>query len=186
MPPPVDSLTVENVVASTALEVELELTAVAEEFDHASYNPDDFPGLIFRIQEPTATALVFRSGKVVITGAQSVADGIEAVQVIAAMIRDLGLDVPAEPEITIQNIVFSGDLGYVLNLSAIAIGLGLEYVEYEPEQFPGLVYRMDDPPVVMLLFGSGKTIIVGCKRLEDAETAITVIHDRLIDLGLVD
>jgi transcription initiation factor TFIID TATA-box-binding protein len=94
--------------------------------------------------------------------------------------------VPADLEITVHNIVVSGDLGYALNLSVIAIGLGLEHVEYEPEQFPGLVYRMDNPPVVMLLFGSGKAIIVGCKRLEDAEAAITALHDRLIDLGLVD
>jgi transcription initiation factor TFIID TATA-box-binding protein len=186
MPPLEDSLAIENVVASTDLTVELDLTAVAQEFDHVSYNPDNFPGLIFRIPEPTATALVFRSGKLVITGAQSVADVTEAVQVTAAMIRELGLAVPADLEITVHNIVVSGDLGYALNLSVIAIGLGLEHVEYEPEQFPGLVYRMDDPSVVMLLFGSGKAIIVGCKRLEDAEAAITALHDRLIDLGLVD
>ena len=79
----------------------------------------------------------------------------------------------------------SADLGRRLNLNAIAIGLGLETVEYEPEQFPGLVYRLDDPPVVVLLFGSGKSVITGGKTREMAENAVDVVEDRLSDLSLL-
>jgi transcription initiation factor TFIID TATA-box-binding protein len=85
----------------------------------------------------------------------------------------------------VQNIVSSADLGHTLNLNALAIGLGLEDVEYEPEQFPGLVYRMDDPDVVILLFGSGKIVITGGKRTADAAEAVDVIVDRIDELGLL-
>lgn len=84
-----------------------------------------------------------------------------------------------------QNIVTSADLGESLNLNAIAIGLGLEDVEYEPEQFPGLVYRVDEPDVVTLLFGSGKVVITGGKEPGEAEQAIKQIRDDLDELGLL-
>jgi transcription initiation factor TFIID TATA-box-binding protein len=100
-------------------------------------------------------------------------------------LRDLGIEIAATPDIEIQNIVSSGDLDHVLNLNAIAIGLGLENVEYEPEQFPGLVYRLDDPDVVALLFGSGKFVVTGGKHLDDADDALRVIKDQLSDLGLL-
>jgi transcription initiation factor TFIID TATA-box-binding protein len=93
---------------------------------------------------------------------------------------------PAKPEITIQNIVFTGDLGQAIHLNAIAIGLGLESIEYEPELFPGLVYRLDDPSVVVLLFGSGKTVITGCECVDAAKTAIETVHDQLLELDVVD
>ena len=96
------------------------------------------------------------------------------------------MDVAAAPEIGIQNNVSSADLGRDLNLNAIAIGLGLENIEYEPEQFPGLVYRLDEPDVVALLFGSGKLVITGGKEPEEAGRALEVIEDRLSSLGLLD
>jgi transcription initiation factor TFIID TATA-box-binding protein len=91
-----------------------------------------------------------------------------------------------DPEITVQNIVTSADLGRNLNLNAIAIGLGLENIEYEPEQFPGLVYRLEEPSVVALLFGSGKLVITGGKEPADAREAVDVIVSRLDDLGLLE
>ena len=97
------------------------------------------------------------------------------------------MSIPVEdnPEITVQNIVSSADLGHNLNLNALAIGLGLEDVEYEPEQFPGLVYRMDEPEVVILLFGSGKIVITGGKQTQDATAAVEQIVERIEGLGLL-
>lgn len=92
---------------------------------------------------------------------------------------------PEEPEIVVQNIVSTADLGYPLNLNAIAIGLGLENIEYEPEQFPGLIYRIDDPDVVVLLFGSGKLVITGGRTTDDAGDAVTTVRTRLEELGLL-
>ena len=93
---------------------------------------------------------------------------------------------PEEPPVTVQNIVSSADLETTLKLNAIAIGLGLESVEYEPEQFPGLVYRLDSPDVVTLLFGSGKMVITGGNDPENAHEAIKTVATTLDELGLLD
>lgn len=100
-------------------------------------------------------------------------------------LRALDIAVAESPDIVVQNIVTSADLGRNLNLNAIAIGLGLEDVEYEPEQFPGLVYRLDAPEVVVLLFGSGKLVITGGTEPAEAEQAVDAIVSQLEDLGLL-
>jgi len=185
MSAPADSIEIQNVVASTGIGQELDLEALATDLPGADFNPDNFPGLVYRTQEPKAAALIFRSGKIVCTGAKSIADVHEALDIIFGKLRDLGIPVEDSPEVTVQNIVSSADLGHSLNLNALAIGLGLEDVEYEPEQFPGLVYRMDDPEVVILLFGSGKVVITGGKTVDDASAAVERIVDRIDDLGLL-
>jgi transcription initiation factor TFIID TATA-box-binding protein len=179
------TLEVQNVVASSRIDQELDLQSVAMDFHGADYDPEHFPGLIYRVEEPRGTVLLFRSGKIVATGIES-SEAVERVlATVFAELGDLGLDVPTEPAITIQNIVADADFGQQLNLNAIAIGLGLDIVEYEPEQFPGLVYRVEDPSVVLLLFGSGKLVVTGATTREEAEHAIDVVESRLDDLGLL-
>ena len=182
---PTATISIENVVASTAIGQELDLQSVAMDLDGADYDPEQFPGLVYRTQSPKSAALIFRSGKVVCTGANSTDAVHDSLDIVCEKLRALQIPVDDDPEITVQNIVSSADLGVDLNLNAIAIGLGLENIEYEPEQFPGLVYRLDDPEVVALLFGSGKLVITGGTQREDAERAITVIADRLEELGLL-
>jgi transcription initiation factor TFIID TATA-box-binding protein len=173
MQDPKETINIENVVASTGIGQELDLESVAMDLTGAEYNPDQFPGLVYRTQDPKAAALIFRSGKIVCTGADST-------------LRDLEIQVDEDPDVVVQNIVTSADLGRDLNLNAMAIGLGLENIEYEPEQFPGLVYRLDNPDVVVLLFGSGKLVITGGKEPEDAKGAIEKVTSRLEELGLLD
>jgi len=185
MADPKDTITVENVVASTGIGQELDLQSVAMDLEGADYDPEQFPGLVYRTQSPKSAALIFRSGKIVCTGAKSIDDVHEALGIIFEKLRGLQIPVEDDPEITVQNIVSSADLGHNLNLNALAIGLGLEDVEYEPEQFPGLVYRMDEPEVVILLFGSGKIVITGGKRTDDAEGAVEEIVERIEGLGLL-
>lgn len=186
MPDPKDTIQTENVVASTGIEQELDLEQLGTDLPQTRYDPDQFPGLVYRTTDPKAAALIFRSGKIVCTGAKSEADVRAALDIVFDELRGLGLDVADAPEITIQNIVSSADLGQSLNLNAIAIGLGLENIEYEPEQFPGLVYRLDEPSVVVLLFGSGKLVITGAKTTDDAERAIDHVQAQLGDLDLLD
>lgn len=180
-----DTIEIQNVVASTGIGQELDLETLAGDIPGADFNPDNFPGLVYRTQDPKAAALIFRSGKIVCTGASSV-DGVhEAIDIVFEKLRELGIRIDDSPEITVQNIVSSADLGESLNLNAIAIGLGLEDVEYEPEQFPGLVYRMDKPDIVILLFGSGKIVITGGKQPTDADAAVENIIDEIEGLGLL-
>ena len=185
MSDPKDTINIENVVASTGIGQELDLQSVAMDLEGADYDPEQFPGLVYRTQEPKSAALIFRSGKIVCTGAKSTDDVHESLHIVCGKLRELSIPVDDDPEITVQNIVTSADLGENLNLNAIAIGLGLENIEYEPEQFPGLVYRLDEPSVVALLFGSGKLVITGGKEPDDAREAVDVIVSRLDELGLL-
>lgn len=186
MSAPAETIHIENVVASSDIGQELALDQLATDLDGAEYNPENFPGVVYRLQEPKAATLIFHSGKVVSTGAKSV-DGVnDALDIVFDDLRALGIDVDSNPPIEVQNIVSSAGLEQSLNLNAIAIGLGLEQIEYEPEQFPGLVYRLEDPDVVVLLFGSGKLVITGGNETEEAQQALTHVQDRLSELGLLD
>ncbi len=182
---PKDTIEIENVVASTAIGQELDLEKVTLDMEGADYDPEQFPGLVYRTQDPKTAALIFRSGKIVCTGAKSPGDVDKGLKIVFGKLRDLGIEVTDDPDIKVQNIVASADLGHDLNLNAIAIGLGLENIEYEPEQFPGLVYRLDEPEVVVLLFGSGKLVVTGGERPEDADEAVDKIVAQLKDLDLL-
>lgn len=186
MSPQIELPTIENVVASSSIETELDVEEVASDLQYAEFNPNStFPGLLYRISNPKAVCLLFRSGKVVCTGASSIETANEAISRLFNSLSDLGIETPTFPDITVQNIVSSGDLGCTLNLPAAAIGFGLENVEYEPEQFPGLIYRSGELNVVVLLFSSGKVVVTGGTSESDAEEAIGVITENLSDLDLL-
>jgi len=121
----------------------------------------------------------------VCTGAKSLEHVKQAIDIVAKQIEAAGIPIKNNPEIVVQNIVASSDLGAQINLNAIAISLGLEKVEYEPEQFPGLVYRIDVPKVVVLLFGSGKLVCTGARKPSDVEQAVEKITAELKAAGLL-
>lgn len=179
------NIKIENVVASTKLAEEFDLIKIEAEFEGAEYNKKKFPGLVYRVTDPKAAFLVFTSGKVVCTGAKNVADVHTVIGNMAKKLNGLGIETIADPEITVQNIVASADLKATLNLNAIAIGLGLENIEYEPEQFPGLVYRIAVPKVVVLIFSSGKLVVTGGKSPEHCEQGVEVVRQQLDNMGLL-
>ena len=176
---------IENVVASATAGGELDLQKLATSLKNAEYDPERFPGLIYRVKEPKTALLLFSSGKMVCTGAKSVEEAKEVVRRVVKKIKELGMDVSDEPEIEIQNIVATSELNVPLNLNNIAITLGLERVEYEPEQFPGLVYRVEKPKVVALLFGSGKIVCTGARNEEEIREALDQIVKELTDSGFL-
>lgn len=182
---PTETVEVQNVVGAADLDRELDLMALATDLTNTDYDPERFAGLLYRTRDPVATVMVFRSGKVTVTGASTIGDMREAFEEFADTLRDLGIPFEPMSEIETQNLVANADLGERLNLSAIAIGLGLEQTEYEPEQFPGLVYRLDAPEVVILLFGTGKTVITGATDRMTIETAVETVTERLNDLSLL-
>ena len=118
---------------------------------------------------------------------KNVEDVKKTVDIIADKLRKLGVEVYKDKDlkIVIQNIVAISDLGTELNLNEVAMGLGLENVEYEPEQFPGLVYRIRDPKVAMLLFGSGKIVCTGARQTEDVSKAVEKLSEELTSLDLI-
>ncbi|OPY31825.1 MAG: TATA-box-binding protein 2 [Methanomassiliicoccales archaeon PtaU1.Bin124] len=149
------------------------------QLEGAEYDPESFPGLIYRIKDPKSATLIFHSGKLVCTGAKNLDQIGRAIATAADKIRKAGVPIAKNPTFEVQNIVASADLGQEINLNAIAISLGLERVEYEPEQFPGLVYRIDSPKVVVLLFGSGKMVCTGARTEADVVKAVEHVKKEL-------
>ena len=182
---PAESLKIENVVASTKLSESLDLVELAKKIPGADYNKKRFPGVVLRMTNPKIAALVFGSGKVVLTGAKSLDSLSVGVDNLVSMMTEMGFEIDKNPGYSVQNIVTSADLGFHINLNKIAMSLSLDRIEYEPEQFPGLVYRLEEPKVVILLFGSGKLIITGGKVKEDAAIAVEKIYKELETLNMV-
>jgi transcription initiation factor TFIID TATA-box-binding protein len=168
---------IENVVASATLNVKVKLEKIVSNFENVEYEPEQFPGVVYRVVDPKAAALIFSSGKIVCTGAKSPKDSKIVVAKIVVKMRKLGIMVPDNYTVRLENIVASANLGRELNLDKIAFTM--ENTEYEPEQFPGLVFRMDQPKVTFLLFGSGKVICTGGRTIKDVERAVDKVSKRL-------
>jgi len=176
---------VENIVASTVLSDKLDLDMISQSLEEAEYEPEQFPGLIYRLKNPKTATLLFTSGKSNCTGAKNIEDVRKTIDIIAEKLRKLGMNIHKNLEIVVQNMVATADLDGDLNLNEVAVGLGLENVEYEPEQFPGLVYRIKEPKVAMLLFGSGKIVCAGARKIEDISIAVEKLSEELTSLGLL-
>jgi len=179
------NIKVENVVANARIADELDLNYIESRLEDAVFTKKKFPGLVYRTKEPKSAFLIFRSGKVVCTGSKT-GEGVRRVMdKLSADLRGIGVEVVEHPEFRVQNIVASANVGRELNLGAIVVGLELEGMEYEPEVFPGLVYRIDEPKSAILIFSSGRLVITGGKTLEDCEKSVAVLLDKLRQIGLL-
>ena len=160
---------VQNVVACADLNQKLDLIFIMKAFRNVAYHPKRFPGLIYRLKRPKTATLIFRTGKMVCTGAKSTKQARRAVRKVVRELKNSGIIILGRPEITIENVVASADMGARIDLERGA--RIMDNLMYEPEQFPGLIYRMDEPKVVMLIFHSGKIVITGARSAEDAQDA---------------
>jgi transcription initiation factor TFIID TATA-box-binding protein len=174
---------IENVVASATLNQKVDLNAVVRNYPGVEYRPEQFPGLVFRLKKPKTATLIFNSGKMVCTGAKSEKESRRAVMKVVKELKKGGIIVISKPELKIQNIVASASLGGMIDLEKAAYTLGKTM--YEPEQFPGLIYRMDEPKVVILLFASGKLVCTGAKQEQDVFDAVHKLHGILEEQDLI-
>jgi transcription initiation factor TFIID TATA-box-binding protein len=176
---------VENVVANARIAEELDLQYIESRLEAAVFTKKKFPGLVYRTKDPKSAFLIFRSGKVVCTGSKT-KEGVRIVMdKLSTDLRGLGIEVAEHPEFKVQNIVASASIGKELNLGAIVVGLELEGMEYEPEVFPGLVYRIKDPKSAILIFSSGRLVITGGKTVEDCKKSVRVLMEKLKSLELI-
>lgn len=171
--------TIQNIVSTVNLDCRLDLKRIALSARNAEYNPKRFAAVIMRIKEPKTTALIFSSGKLVITGAKSEDKARLAARKFARVVEKIGYPVRFR-EFKIQNMVGSCDLGFPIRLEGISIHHAA-FSSYEPELFPGLVYRMKDPKIVLLVFVSGKIVITGGKRKEEIYKAFANIYPVLTE-----
>ncbi len=164
------SLKIQNIVATASLKTKVPLVKLVRSQTNTEYNPEQFPGLVLRIKNPKSAVLVFSSGNLVCTGTKSLKQVDEVIRQVIKQLRKIGVRVKEKPKITVQNIVASGSINIVINLNELA--LKLENTEYEPEQFPGLVYKLDEPNATFLLFSNGKLVCTGTKNRKQLDEAM--------------
>lgn len=150
-----------NIVSTVNLNCKLDLKKIALHARNAEYNPKRFAAVIMRIREPRTTALIFSSGKMVCTGAKSEDDSRLAARKYARIIQKLGFQAKFL-DFKIQNMVGSCDVKFPIRLEGLVLTHG-KFSSYEPELFPGLIYRMVKPRIVLLIFVSGKVVLTGAK-----------------------
>ncbi|MBN1386455.1 TATA-box-binding protein [Candidatus Woesearchaeota archaeon] len=172
-----NDIKVVNIVVSTSLEHDIPLEKMAATLSNTEYNPEQFPGLVIRIKEPKTSALIFSSGKIVCTGARSMEKVEESIKKIIKSLEKIDVKITITPKINIQNIVASGSVGMDLNLNKLA--MKLENTEYEPEQFPGLVYKLAEAKATFLLFSNGKVVCTGTKSEAEVHEALKKLKENL-------
>jgi transcription initiation factor TFIID TATA-box-binding protein len=173
---------IQNVVASATLNQRVDLNAVVKGYPGVEYRPEQFPGLVFRLKRPKTATLIFSSGKMVCTGAKSEKESRRAVMTVVKELKEGGIIIISKPDLKVVNIVASASLGGKIDLEAVST---LGKTMYEPEQFPGLIYRMDEPKVVILLFASGNLVCTGARREQDVHDAVHKLHVILEEQQLI-
>ncbi|MGA2310132.1 MAG: TATA-box-binding protein [Candidatus Bathyarchaeia archaeon] len=174
---------IQNVVATATLNQRVDLNAVVKSYPGVEYRPEQFPGLVFRLKRPKTATLIFNSGKMVCTGAKSEKESRRAVMTVVKELKKGGIIIIGKPDLKVVNMVASASLGGRVELE-LAVG-ALGKTMYEPEQFPGLIYRMDEPKVVILVFASGNLVCTGAKKEQDVYDAVHKLHERLEEQNLI-
>lgn len=174
-----ESLKIENIVASGAIADSIDLEVISNNIENCELNTKRFPGAVYRMENPKIASLIFSSGKVVLTGIRDNNALETGLKLIIGKMKEAGIACYDEPRVAITNIVCSYDIGNKINLNKVVMTLSLENIEYEPEQFPGLVYRIADPKIVALLFSSGKIILTGGKNMEDIKRGLAFLEQKL-------
>lgn len=167
---PKTNLKIQNIVATTSLNTKVPLVKLVRSQTNTEYNPEQFPGLVLRIKKPKSAVLVFSSGNLVCTGTKSIKQVNQVIVQVIRQLKKIGVHVKEKPKINVQNIVASGSINIKMNLNELA--LKLENTEYEPEQFPGLVYKLNEPNATFLLFSNGKLVCTGTKNKKQLEEAM--------------
>ena len=176
-------INIENVVATATLHQNIDLNSIVRVFPGVKYRPEQFPGLVYRLNKPKTATLIFSSGKMVCTGAKSERQAHKAVMKVVDELNRNGIIILGKPEIQIQNIVASVGLGGHIDLEKVTYSL--KRTMYEPEQFPGLIYRMDDPKVVILIFSTGKLVCTGAKKEAEVHRSIAKLQETLEEKKLI-
>ena len=183
MPQTKPIVSIVNVVASASVDQKIDLNDITKKFPETEYNPEQFPGLVFRIKNPKTATLIFRTGKMVCTGAKSEELAVKAVNIVVQRLRKGKIKIKKDAVITVQNIVSSINLGGKIHLEKAARTLPRSM--YEPEQFPGIIHRMIDPKTVILVFASGKLVCTGAKKESDVYRSVHNLHSLLEEKDLM-
>jgi transcription initiation factor TFIID TATA-box-binding protein len=176
---PVIQLRMQNVMATLNLGCRVDLDKITQTARNAEYNPKRFQAVIMRIREPKTTALIFGSGKMIVTGAKSEDDASNAAKKYTAIVAKVGFPVSFK-EFKIQNITCTCDCGFPIKIEHLSYAYS-QNSTYEPELFPGLIYRMQDPKCVLLVFVSGKVVLTGAKTVQALTEGFQMLYPKLCE-----
>jgi len=176
-------INIQNIVASATLNQIVDLNAVVKSNPGVEYRPEQFPGLVFRLKRPKTATLIFSTGKMVCTGAKSEKESRGAIMKVVKELKKGGIIIISKPDLKVVNIVASASLGGKVDLEKAVTTLGKAM--YEPEQFPGLIYRMDEPKVVILIFATGNLVVTGARKEQDVYEAVHKLHGSLEEQNLI-
>lgn len=174
---------IQNVVSSADIRQTLDLNEIARKIKESRYEPEKFPGLVLKLKDPKAALLVFNSGKFVCTGTKSIEESALAVRKAIELMKKHGIKIEGKPLIKAENIVASAKLFLRIDIETLAFEM--PNTLYEPEQFPGLIYRMASPKVVFLVFASGSLVCTGAKREADVRRAVYLLREVLVERGYI-
>jgi transcription initiation factor TFIID TATA-box-binding protein len=179
------SMNVSNIIGITKIADKIDLKKLYVVLYNSSFEPEQFSGLVFRSEEPPGTLTIFSTGKVICSGAKGRGDVETIISNFVEKLKFQEIPVIDEPEIQIKNMVFTKTLGSKINLAKVALSFGLQNVDYEPEDFPGLVYKEEEPPATFMLFESGMLICTGSDSLEKAELAYSKLEKKLKEFEIL-
>jgi len=168
------------VVASATFNQTFDLNAIANAFPGDTEFKDRFPGLVFRLKKPKTTMLIFKTGKMICTGGKGEDEARRAILRAVQELKKGGINVAGKTEVQITNIVASASLNGSIDLDRLysSEGMGGNII-FEPEQFPALIYRLESPKVVFLIFSTGKIVCAGAKNEKDISKAVENLQQRL-------
>ena len=175
-------ISIANAVGSGDLGVELDVAEVESDLHlpHTEYDPSNYHGLYVRLVEGGPLITVYRSGKYIISGCSAFEQLYETNDAFLTTLSELEIiDAEAETGFTVQNVVYTAQLDDPVDLNTLSIALGLESVEYEPEQFPGLIYWPADYPAVLLVFANGKIVVTGASDVDTTEDAFKHLQEQV-------
>ncbi len=179
-------LKIQNIVAAGTVADSIDLTLISNTMKDCRFSKKNFPGAVCYLQNPKSVALIFATGKVVLTGILRQEDIKRSLKNLLHLLRKNGVTCHAEPQVTVRNIVCTYNIGMPCNLNRIVVALmDREWVEYEPESFPGLVCRISDPKLVFLLFSSGKTVITGGTDMPSIVRGLDIFRKKLGTIGVL-
>ncbi|OQR74905.1 TATA-box-binding protein isoform X1-like [Tropilaelaps mercedesae] len=166
--------TLENILSTINVGCRLDLRVIAQCALNADYRPEIFSGLVMRLKEPRATALMLSSGRVVVTGTRSEDLSRLAARKFARILQRIGFQARFE-EFRVRNVVASCCVGFQLNIEGLFLSHN-NFCTYEPELFPALIYQMFRPQIILLIFSSGKVVLTGTKNWSDICAAFKSIY----------
>jgi transcription initiation factor TFIID TATA-box-binding protein len=173
-------MNVVNVVGGGRLGQEVDLSSVYEDVNsvETEYEPETYSALIFRLEEPESTVMLFTSGKYSLAGARSRKEAEEANHYFLSILEPL-LGSFTDTNFEIRYMVCVSDIGEELDLNQVVLTLGIDETEYEPEQFPGVFYRPAKENWFAIIFSSGKIILNGEPNLDSLNIAFEQIKESL-------